>query len=331
MHKPSKTPAFVSVQPSALSFPAVPVNASVSKPLALANNRGSQVMVTQIRIAGSARDDFSVGLQGNSGSAHRGGQAVQLAVQPQLSCLGPLQVGRSCNIKVVFTPSAPGPRAADLEIYFASRSQPQEIALTGTGIPTPVTTPSTPVTTPSTPVTTPSTPVTTPSTPVTTPSTPVTTPSSPPTLTLPPGQTVEATFSDGAPVTYTATATDAQDGTLTPSCIPASGSVFPLGTTPVNCSVTDSGGLTAAGSFTVTVQDTTPPSLNLPGNITVHAGKPAAVTYTATATDLVNGSVPVSCSPASGTTFALGTTPVICSATDAHHNTATGSFTISVG
>ena len=344
MHKPSKTPAFVSVQPSALSFPAVPVNASVSKPLTVANNRRSQVMVTLIRIAGPARDDFSLGLRGNPRSGHRGGQAVQLAVPSQPLCLGSLQAGRSCNIQVVFTPSAPGPRTADLEIYFASRSQPQGIALTGTGIPTPGgptpstpgPTPSTPGPTPSTPVTTPSTPVTTPSTPVTTPSTPVTTPSTPVTtpltLTLPPGQTVEATGPDGATVTYTVSASDAQDGTLTPSCSPASGSVFPLGTTPVNCSVTDSGGHTATGSFTVTVQDTTPPSLNLPGNITVQAGKPAAVTYpAATATDLVDGSVPVNCSPGSDSTFALGTTQVNCSATDAHHNTATGSFTVSVG
>jgi hypothetical protein len=202
----------------------------------------------------------------------------------------------------------------------------------GTAIPTPVTTPSSPVTTPSSPVTTPSSPVTTPSSPVTTPSTPVTTPSSAPIVTLPPGQTVEATGPDGAAVTYTVSASDAQDGTLTPSCSPASGSVFPLGTTTVNCSVTDSGGLTATGSFTVTVQDTTPPSLNLPGDITVEAGKPATATYTPapTATDLVDGSVLVSCIPASDSTFALGTTPVNCTATDAHHNTATGSFTVTV-
>jgi hypothetical protein len=323
-HKPSKTPAFVSVQPAALSFPAVRVNASVSKPLTVANNRRSQVMVTQIRIVGPARDDFSLGLQGNPGSTHRGGQAVQLPAQPRPPCLGPLQAGRSCNIKVVFTPSAPGPHAADLEIYFASRSQPQEIALTGTGIRTPVATPSTPVSTPSTPVSTPSTPVTTPSTPSTTPGTP-------PTLRLPPGQTVEATGPGGATVTYPVSASGAQAGALTPSCSPASGSVFPLGTTTVNCSVTDRGGLTATGSFTVTVQDTTPPSLTLPGNITVKAGKPALVTYTATAADLVDGAVPVSCSPASGTTFALGTTTVNCSATDAHHNTAIGSFTVTLG
>jgi HYR domain len=207
----------------------------------------------------------------------------------------------------------------------------------GTGIPTPVTTPSSPVTTPSSPGTTPSSPGTTPSSPGTTPSSPGTPPSSPgttpPSLTLPADQTVEATGPDGATVTYTVSASDAQDGTLTPSCSPASGSVFPLGTTTDNCSVTDSIGLTTAGSFTVTVQDTTPPSLNLPGDITVQAGKPATVTYTPapTATDLVDGSVPVNCSPASGSVFPLGTTTVNCSATDAHGNTATGSFTVFVG
>ena len=154
----------------------------------------------------------------------------------------------------------------------------------------------------------------------------------PPTLSLPPNQTAEATGPGGANVTYTATATDAQDGPLTPTCSPASGSLFPLGVTQVNCSVTDSSGLTASGSFTVTVVDTTPPSLNLPSDITAQATGPAgaAVGYTATATDLVDGSVPVSCSPASGSAFPVGTTTVSCSATDAHGNTATGSFRITV-
>ena len=86
----------------------------------------------------------------------------------------------------------------------------------------------------------------------------------PPTLTLPPDQTVEATGPGGATVTYAVVARDAQGRTLTPSCSPAPGSVFPFGTTTVNCSVTDSGGRSATGSFTVTVQDTTPPSLTLP-------------------------------------------------------------------
>src|SRR3569623_3241976 len=49
-----------------------------------------------------------------------------------------------------------------------------------------------------------------------------------------------------------------------------------------------------------------------------------AVTYTnPTATDNVDASVSVSCSPASGSVFALGTTTVTCSAQDAAGNTAT--------
>ena len=335
MHKARKTPGFVSVQPSALSFPAVPVNASVSKPLTVANNRRSQVMVTQIRITGPARDDFSLGLQG---SAHRGGRAVQLAVQTQPSCLRPLQVGRSCNIQLVFTPSAPGPRTADLEIYFASRSQPQEIALTGTGITTPGPTASTPGPTASTPGPTASTPGPTASTPGPTASTPGPshtpgpTANTPPTLTLPPDQTVEATDQDGATVTYEVSASDAQDGALAPSCSPASGSVFPLGITTVNCSVTDNGGLTATGSFTVTVQDTTPPTLTLPSDQTVEATDQdgATVTYEVSASDAQDGALAPSCSPASGSVFPLGITTVNCSVTDSGGLTATGSFTVTV-
>jgi hypothetical protein len=87
-----------------------------------------------------------------------------------------------------------------------------------------------------------------------------------------------------------------------------------------------------AVSFDIPVVDTTPPALQLPADITTQAtgNSQATVTYTATATDLVDGSVPVSCSPASGSAFPAGTTMVNCSATDAHHNTANGSFTVSV-
>jgi hypothetical protein len=55
------------------------------------------------------------------------------------------------------------------------------------------------------------------------------------------------------------------------------------------------------------------------------------VSYTATATDIVDGSVAVHCDPASGSTFPIGTTTVQCTATDAHNNTADGSFTVTVG
>jgi hypothetical protein len=153
-----------------------------------------------------------------------------------------------------------------------------------------------------------------------------------PKLSLPSNQTAEATGAGGAAVSYNATATDEEDGSLTPTCSPASGSTFQLGSTQVNCSVTDSGGLSASGFFTVTVVDTTAPTLNLPADITEEATSAdgAAVSYSASASDIVDGNVAVNCSPSSGSTFALGTTPVNCSATDAHGNTANGSFNVTV-
>lgn len=143
---------------------------------------------------------------------------------------------------------------------------------------------------------------------------------------------VEATGSGGAVVTYTATATDAVDGSVSVNCDPDSGSTFALGTTTVNCSATDAAGNTANGSFTVTVEDTTAPTLTLPDNITTDAtsASGAVVIYTATASDIVDGSVTPVCIPASGSDFTLGTKTVNCSATDAAGNTAEGSFTVTV-
>ena len=73
-----------------------------------------------------------------------------------------------------------------------------------------------------------------------------------------------------------------------------------------------------------------------PGDLTAVAAtnSTAVVTYSASATDLVDGPVAVSCSPASGSIFPVGTTTVTCSATDAHGNTtpneAKPSFTVTV-
>lgn len=148
-----------------------------------------------------------------------------------------------------------------------------------------------------------------------------------PVLTLPPDITAEATSAAGAAVGFTVTATD----NASIVCTPASGSLFPLGTTAVNCTATASTG-TTSGSFNVTVRDTTPPTLTLPGTITAEATGPSgkAVTFTVSATDLVDGSRPVTCDHASGATYPLGTTTVQCTATDTHNNTAHGSFTIIV-
>jgi len=154
----------------------------------------------------------------------------------------------------------------------------------------------------------------------------------PPVLSLPPGITTEATGPGGAVVNFAATATDNVDGSLPVACAPLSGATFAIGTTAVNCSASDAAGNTTTGSFTVTVQDTAPPALTLPANLTTNASgaSGAVVTFAASATDLVDGARPVNCTPSSGATFALGATTVNCSASDTRGNSASGSFTVTV-
>jgi hypothetical protein len=156
----------------------------------------------------------------------------------------------------------------------------------------------------------------------------------PPVVSVPANQVVEATGPTGAAVTYpAATAVDTVDGPLTASCTPPSGSTFPLGTTTVTCSATDTAGNSGTASFTVKVEDTTPPSVSVPANQVVEATGPtgAIVTYpAAAAVDAVDGPLTASCAPPSGATFPLGMTTVTCSATDAHGNTGTASFIVKV-
>lgn len=154
----------------------------------------------------------------------------------------------------------------------------------------------------------------------------------PPVLTLPSGMSVEATGATGAVVNFNATASDDVDGVVPAICNPASGSTFPLGTTAVACSATDSHNNTASGTFNITVNDTTAPVLTLPGDIAANAtgSSGAVVNFSASATDAVDGSVSAKCTPASGAVFPLGTTTVSCSAQDAHHNLATGQFHVTV-
>jgi CSLREA domain-containing protein len=78
--------------------------------------------------------------------------------------------------------------------------------------------------------------------------------------------------------------------------------------------------------------DTEPPELDLPSDMTVDATSPsgAIVNYEASATDAVDPSPALSCSPASGATFAIGQTIVACMATDASGNSASGSFVVTV-
>jgi hypothetical protein len=161
---------------------------------------------------------------------------------------------------------------------------------------------------------------------------PVRPPNTRPRVVVPPDIVGEAVDATGAPVTFTANASDAEDGAITPTCTPASGSKFPLGTTTVTCKATDSGDLSAEAPFKVTVRDTTAPSFsNVPGTTIAFATstRGAKVTYDGPkASDAVDGARPVSCTPVSGSTFKPGKTPVTCTASDTRDHVATASFTV---
>jgi len=156
----------------------------------------------------------------------------------------------------------------------------------------------------------------------------------PPALTSTANVVSEATSSLGAVVSYSApTAADVVDGPVPVSCAPASGSQFPVGNTTVTCSASDLHGNKGSVTLTVTVSDTTPPTLNLVDVIVDATSLSGAVVdYSAkeTAIDLVDGPVALSCSPASGSLFPVGTTTVACIATDKHGNSQTDTFSVAV-
>jgi hypothetical protein len=79
--------------------------------------------------------------------------------------------------------------------------------------------------------------------------------------------------------------------------------------------------------------DTIPPVIKSSGNkliLVKKRARGARVRYTVGATDSADGSVPVTCTPRSGSLFRLGRTRVRCASTDSSANTAGTSFTITV-
>jgi hypothetical protein len=95
---------------------------------------------------------------------------------------------------------------------------------------------------------------------------------------VPASVTVEANGPTGSVVNYTApTANDAVDGPAVVTCNPSSGSTFPLGGTTVSCSATDGHGNTSTASFSVSVVDTTKPTLIIPADRAVYAETPDGI------------------------------------------------------
>jgi hypothetical protein len=158
-----------------------------------------------------------------------------------------------------------------------------------------------------------------------------------PSITCPPNQT--ATSAGGnVIVTYPApTVSDNCPGVVGPSCAPASGSSFPVGTTTVTCTVIDASANLNSCFFTVTVGGgggnciiTCPPNIITVGTLgTQLCGQAGSVvSYPAPTLSGNCAGATIVCSPASGTVFPPGTTTVTCTATDAFNNVTTCSFTV---
>src|SRR6266542_2354884 len=132
-------------------------------------------------------------------------------------------------------------------------------------------------------------------------------------------------------VTFNVTATDNCAVTNLVS-VPASGFAFPVGVTTVTSTARDSNGNSNQCTFSVTVNDTQPPTITCPGNITVNAAPGVCtsnVTFNVTATD--NCAVTNLLSmPASGSAFPLGTTTVTSTAQDSSGNSRQCTFTVTV-
>jgi predicted extracellular nuclease len=144
-----------------------------------------------------------------------------------------------------------------------------------------------------------------------------------PVVTVPDTIVTEAT-GPTTPVHFVATAIDDVDLVVAVHCAPESDTGFVVGDTTVSCTATDAHHNTSdARTFAVTVVDTTAPLLVVPTTtLTADATGPAGatVTYSATATDLVDGAIVPTCDYPSGSTFAAGLTTVSCAAVDAHGN-----------
>ena len=146
---------------------------------------------------------------------------------------------------------------------------------------------------------------------------------------------VEATGPSGAVAAFSVTATNTCQPNVPVTCLPPSGSTFPLSTNTVTCVAVDAFGVTNPAAFLVIVRspDTAPPVLTGPTNpmVIALAGQCAAgVSFTVTATDDWDPAPVVTCVPPSGSSFPVGRTTVLCTAVDATGNSATYAFPVSV-
>jgi hypothetical protein len=155
-----------------------------------------------------------------------------------------------------------------------------------------------------------------------------------PVLTLPDDIIVRAESKEGTVVRFEAKANDAIDGQVAVGCAPGSGSLFPIGVTTVECNAADSSMNPTYGTFTVKVVENDPGLLviQVPDPITAEATSDdgARVRFAVTAHGSEDPEPSISCDPASNSMFPLGTTKVICIATDRFGGRAEGEFTVTI-
>jgi hypothetical protein len=143
----------------------------------------------------------------------------------------------------------------------------------------------------------------------------------------------ECTGPEGTAVVYPPpSVTDTCDPAPNLVCLPASGSVFPIGDTVVTCTADDQSGNMVRCQFVVTVRDTRPPLIQCPGNITAMCTSPKGtpVSFGVSAVDICDPDPRVVCEPPSGSRFPIGPTTVRCTATDRAGNAAECSFTVTI-
>ncbi|MCB9234633.1 MAG: HYR domain-containing protein [Bacteroidia bacterium] len=142
----------------------------------------------------------------------------------------------------------------------------------------------------------------------------------PPTISCPASQTIPATSGSGAVATYTAPvgADNCSGSSTSQTAGLSSGSTFPIGTTTNTFQVTDGAGNTASCSFDIVV-NAAAPVIVCPADITVN-NAPGLCSNTVTFAATDNVGVPpstITYSQNPGSSFNVGTTPVLATATNA--------------
>jgi hypothetical protein len=133
----------------------------------------------------------------------------------------------------------------------------------------------------------------------------------------------------GSIVNYPVAGSTGDDcGQLT--CSPGSGSVFPVGTSNVICF----GNTGVPCGFTVTVNETQPPTIECPSDVFVNESSPgmglALVRYKSPVLNDSCAADVSACNPPSGSSFPLGSTKVACEVRNAAGERASCSFTVTV-